>query len=244
MRVNGVRASRCSRLPGVGSVLVACALVALGTTACGGSKKPQAPAATGAGLSLGGTPAHRAALIRKRLTAAGFVVHAIPPTFRQNGLDVAPEPAIVPELAFTAVDTSLNPEWMRLHREIAAITAVTHRAALANKSLSHTTYERLLGISAQVTSLSLKERTVLLFDSPTEASLYSQRLDQQNLHRREILAESVVRPGNVQITRYRMDGPTIFVGRADTSSDATGEIKEVFDKQAFRRFVALAEGRA
>ena len=248
MRVDRARAHQPPRLSGVGSALATCVLVVLGTTACGGTTKAQAPAATaGSGLSLSGTPAERAALLRRRLAAAGYVIHAVPASSRENGLDVAPGPVVVPvvpALSFTAVAAPLNPDWTRLHREIAAITARTHRAAQANHGLSNATYGQLLGIAAQVKVLSLKVRTILLFASTTEATLYTRRLDQQNLHGREVLAESVIQPGNVQLTKYRADGPTIFAGTADTSSDAAGTIKEVFDKQSFRKFVAIAEGQA
>ena len=243
MLIDGARARGRSALSGIG-LLVVCAVVALGATACGGTKKKPVLTGSGTGIFLKGTPAQRAALIEKRLAAAGYVVHPVPQVFGEYGLDAAPGPVIAPQVSFTAVDNSLNGEWTRLHREIATITAQTRPAALANKGLSHTTYERLLGIAAQVTVLSLKERTILLFDSAMEASLYTQRLDQQNIHRRDVLTEGSVQSGNVQISMYRADGPTIFVGKADTSSDAAGTIKEVFDKQAFGQFVAVAEGRA
>lgn len=243
MLIDGARARGRSALSGLG-LLVACALVALGATACGGSKKTSAPTKTVSRIFLKGTPAQRAALIEKRLAAAGYVVHPVPQIFGEYGLDAAPGPVIAPQVSFTAVDNSLNGEWTRLHREIVTITARTRHAAEANKGLSHATYKRLLGIAAQVTMLSLKERTILLFDSSTEASVYTQRLDQQNIHRRDVLAEGAVHPGNVQLSMYNADGPTIFVGKADTSSDAAGTIKVAFDKHGFGEFVAIAEGRA
>ncbi len=168
----------------------------------------------------------------------------LPETTTRRGLDVAPGRVLRPQTALTALDRSLNGEWMRLHHEIATITVRTRRDAEANKGMSQQTYDRLIVIAKQVRALSLKQRTILLFDSPTEATLYTQRVDQQNRHRHQVLTESVVLPGNVQITKYRMDGPTIFVAKADTSSDASGSVEEDFDKVAFRKFVAIAEGRA
>ncbi len=244
MGMDGTRVGGRRRLPGWSSLFAACTLVALGATACGGSKEAAQQTDAGTGLFLKGTPDERAALIKARLTAAGYVVHPVPRTLNQTGLDAAPGRVLRPETSLTALDRSLNAEWTRLHREIAAITARTHRAAEANQGLSQQTFDRLIVIAKQVKALSLKERTILLFDSPTEAGLYTQRLDQQNRHRREVLSESVVAPGDVQITKYRADGPTIFVAKADTSSDASGTILEDFDKPAFRKFVAIAEGQA
>jgi hypothetical protein len=251
------------------AVTLACAVAA-----CGGSKQAQ-PTTTAPGVpvpTLGGPTHHgspgdkRAALIKARLTAAGYVVHYQPVSYRRGFSSGATQtkvkqtpaelarvrrlrllqqrnnPAPIPPAQILRVDITNGSKAteLRLARELTTLDGTIAAQGFQTKQQTQQVASLLTRMRAQ----SSLELFVNVYNSPADTSGFK---SQQTLQREQIQAETLQRgftaaDANIA-TPYKIVGSDVYIDLTREQIGASGYLVDPFDMAAFAKFVALAEGK-
>jgi hypothetical protein len=243
-----------------------------GVAACGGSKQAQtttpAPAPTPV-PTLGGPTHHnepgdkRAAVLKARLTAAGYAVHYQPISYRAGYSNAAPaktkqtpaelarlkrlrqlqqrnNPAPIPPAQILRVDItegSLATEH-RLARELAALDGTIASQGFQTRAQT----QHVAALIRQMRAESSHELFVNIYNSAADTSGFK---SQQSLARERIQAETLQRgftPADANIpTPYKVVGADVYIDLTREQIGPSGFLVDPFSQAAFNKFVALAE---
>jgi hypothetical protein len=222
-----------------GALTAAVGLAVVGAaTGCGGSKSTQASGTTtqsdqtAASSTVDASTAQLAGQIKSRLTAAGYAVHDVRqprPTIR-GPADVQAL-AHGPQQTFVAVSGDTDQTYAQLHDELAAVTRQARARAITNRPMTKQMAQKLAILSARLRNLSRHELGIYVFNSAADAASYAVQLEAQNTHVLSL-------PGTGDLSKYKAVGSVVYF--ADVLEES-GHVK--FDKGAFDKFVALAEGQ-
>jgi len=256
--------------------VVLAGIVLFGAAACGGSKQAQPPTTTTPEVpvpTLGGPSRHgapgdkRAALLKARLTAAGYIVHYQPVSYRpgfsnraaastvkQTPAELARlrrlrqlqernNPAPIPPEQILRVDVTEGSRAteLRLARELTALDGTI--AAQGFQTKQETKNVALL--IRQMRAQSSHELFVNIYNSPADTSGFK---SQQSLQREQIQAETLQRgftPADANIaTPFKIVGPDVYIDLTQEQIGPSGFLVDPFSSAAFKKFVALAEGKS
>jgi hypothetical protein len=255
------------------AVVLAVTLVCI-AAACGGSNQAQ-PTTTTPGLpvpTLGGPTHHgspgdkRASLIKARLTAAGYLVHYQPVSYRGGFSSGTPSkkkqtpaelarlrklrqlqqrnnPAPIPPAQILRVDITNGSRAaaLRLAHELTALDGTIAAQGFQTKQQTRQVASLLTRMRAQ----SSYELFVNVYNSPADTSGFK---SQQTLQREQIQAETLQRgftaaDANIP-TPYKIVGSDVYIDLTREQIGASGYLVDPFTMAAFTKFVALAEGKS
>lgn len=246
-----------------------------GATACGGSKQAQ-PTTTSPGRpvpTLGG-PTHRnspgdkrAALLKRRLTAAGYTVHYQPVNYRGGfsnrgapatakltpaqrkrlqqlrQLQLRNNPSPVPPAQILRVDITNGSRKaeLRLAKELAALDGTIAAQGFQTKAETNNVESLLKRMRAE----SSHELFVNVYNTPAGTDGFKH---QQSLQREQIQAETLQRGFTAAdatiATPYKIVGSDVYIDLTREQIGPSGFLVDPFNMSAFNKFIALAERKA
>lgn len=255
--------------------IVLAVTLACGAAACGGSKQAQ-PTTTAPGKpvpTLGGPTHHgsagdkRASRIKARLTAAGYVVHYQPVSYRRGFsnsvasskkkqtpaelarlrrlrlLQQRNNTAPVPPAQILRVDITNGSRAaeLRLAHELTVLDGTIAAQGFQTKQQTR----QVVSLLARMRAQSSYELFVNVYNSPADTSGFK---SQQTLQREQIQAETLQRgytaaDANIP-TPYKVVGSDVYIDLTREQIGAGGYLVDPFTMAAFNKFVAVAEGKS
>jgi hypothetical protein len=249
-------------------------LLIVGATACGASKNVQPETTTGQTLPAPTVPVQphrngpgdkRAARLKSKLTAAGFIVHYEPVTLRRGFSNASPQtkvkqtpaerarvqrlrrlqlrndPAPTPPAEILRVDITEGNKHaaLLLGRQLVALDGLIASQGFQTRQQT----AQVAAIIKRMRSQSSHELFVNVYNSVADtAGFRSQQAEQrQRLEAQARLSGVPTAPGT--ITPYRIVGPDVYVNLTTEQIGPSGFLVDPFSKAEFDRFVALAEGK-
>jgi len=250
-------------------------LLVLGATACGGSKQAQ-PTTTSPGVpvpTLGGPTRHgapgdkRAALLKARLTAAGYIVHYQPVDYRRGFSNTStksaakqtpaerarlqrlralqernnPTPPPPEQILRVDVTNGSRATALRLARELEALDGTIAAQGFQTKQETSNVALLLKRMRAEGSH----EVFVNIYNSPADTAGFK---SQQTLQREQIQAETLQRgftaaDANI-VTPYKIVGSDVYIDLTREQIGPNGFLVDPLSIPAFDKFVALAEGKS
>ncbi|HWB22544.1 MAG TPA: hypothetical protein VG652_06620 [Gaiellaceae bacterium] len=247
-------------------------LLTYGATACGGSKQavstttaPGAPVPTLGGPTHHGAPGDkRAALLKARLTAAGYIVQYQPVSYRRgfsnrggqsSATQTAAErarlkrvrelqqrnnPMPTPPAQILRVDITNGSRAtaLRLARELTALDGTIAAQGFQTKAQT----KNVQSLIRQMRAQSSHELFVNIYNSPADTAGFR---NQQTLQREQIQAETLQRgftaaDANIA-TPFKIVGQDVYIDLTREQIGPSGFLVDPFDTAEFNKFVAMAE---